>query len=112
MAAPPPPAKGSKGQGGKGRWVKFGEVGVDSAVIAITDPAFTDKDWQGRINYDSLAGPYGHMGVQMLAGFGDGGYEVWGWIVDYGEGGETDERIAQVVITLIDEQRLAQWREE
>lgn len=48
--------------------------------------------------------------VQFMAGFGDGEYEVWGLVVDYGEG--AGERIAQVVITLIDSTALMEWRED
>jgi len=54
--------------------------------------------------------PFG-SGVQFWAGFGDGGYDVWAWIADYGEGDEVDERIAQVVITMIDDDDLKQWRQ-
>ncbi len=106
--------------GRNGRWEKLGQVGVDSASIGITDlligeRAHTALFRTGEPNptyatpNSEWAGDWG-TGIRFWAGFGDGGYDIWGWIVDYGEDGETDERVAQVVITLIDSEDLDHWR--
>lgn len=115
-APPPGPAEGRNG-----RWVKLGEVGVDSASIAITD-LLVNTSTAALLNVGApdsryatpgseFAGDWG-TGIRFWAGFGDGGYDVWGWIVDYGDESEPDERVAQVVMTLIDEQDLADWRSD
>jgi hypothetical protein len=112
---PPAPAMGRNG-----RWEKIGEVGVDSATIGITDllvgtrdsfmrTASIDPDARYATPGSKWAGDWG-TGVRFWAGFGDGSYDVWAWIADYGEDGEVDERIAQVVVTMIDENDLAEWR--
>lgn len=90
-----------------GHFVKLGHVIVDSAMLAITDPTSVEGPHRGVIG---TGRPYG-SGVQFMAGFGDGSYDVWGWVVDYGEHGEVDERIAQVVVTLVDEDDLTDWRQ-
>lgn len=118
--APPPPADGRNG-----RWERLGRVGADSASIGITDllvgttdsrcrpacDAPADDPWAVRYaaKGSQWAGDWG-TGIRFWAGFGDGGYDVWGWIADYGENGEVDERVAQVVITMIDAEGLADWR--
>lgn len=112
-----PPVLTSPAPAAEGRnphWVRLGEVGVDSAHMAITDPAFAPPKYGGISGLPD--GPFGHVGeygsgVQFMAGFGDGGYDVWALVVDYGEDGEVDERVAQVVVTLIDERELRGWRE-
>lgn len=101
------------------RWEKLGQVGVDSASIGITDLLAGVKDSalqnvgapesRYAVPGSEFAGDWG-TGVRFWAGFGDGGYDVWGWIVDYGEGDEVDERVAQVVVTMIDHDELTQWR--
>lgn len=102
-----------------GRWVKLGEVSVDSASIGITD-LLDGVNSSALQNVDSpdnyyatpgngFAGDWG-TGIRFWAGFGDGGYDVWGWIVDYGEDGDKDERVAHVVVTMIDTDELAAWR--
>jgi hypothetical protein len=103
----------------------LGEVGVDSASVAVTDllsegdvsldaPYFSDRvgavDSHYAVPGSRWAGDYG-TGVRFWAGFGDGGYQVWGWIVDYSEDDEPYERVAQVVITMIDAEQLAEWRQ-
>jgi hypothetical protein len=108
---PPPPAVGLNGQ-----WIKLGDVSVDSAMLAITDPAFAPAKYDTSQGCPEMSGPYG-SGIQFMAGFGDGGYDVWAWIVDYGEHDDSgdgrwvpDKRIAMVVVTLIDDEDLAYWR--
>lgn len=102
MSNPPAPAPGRNG-----RWERIGGVSVDSAMVAITDPAFAPAKYPGIRSDHNLFSEYG-SGIQFSAGFGDGGYDIWAWIVDYGVD-ECDERIAQVVITLIDEADLTAW---
>jgi hypothetical protein len=111
---PAPPADGRDGH-----WVKLGHVGVDSASIAITDLAAsrTMDNFSlctpavGRYSAsEQWAGDCG-TGIRFWAGFGDGGYDIWAWVVDYGADGDVDERIAQVVVTLIDDAELANWME-
>lgn len=102
VSAPNPPAEGRNG-----RWEKLGEVGVDSASIAIT---CADPNARYAKPGSRWAGDWG-TGIRFTAGFGDGGYDVWAWIADYGEDGEVDERIAQVVLTLIDDSELEAWRQ-
>lgn len=116
---PNPPAPGRNG-----RWELLGEVGVDSASVAVTDllserdvsldaPYLSDRvgaaDSRYAVPGSRWAGDYG-TGVRFWAGFGDGGYRVWGWVVDYGEDSRVDERVAQVVITMIDQAELDEWR--
>ncbi|OBG32409.1 hypothetical protein A5671_07705 [Mycolicibacter heraklionensis] len=113
---PPPPAEGRNG-----RWVRLGRVGVDSASIGITDllagvnnSAVTNvgaPDSRYATSGSKFAGDWG-TGIRFWAGFGDGGYDIWGWIVDYGTDDVPDERVAQVVMTLIDEQDLSEWRSD
>lgn len=74
-------------------------------MAAITDPAFAPAKYPGIGSGHNLFSKYG-SGVQFSAGFGDGGYDIWAWIVDYGTD-ESDERIAQIVVTLIDDEDLA-----
>lgn len=103
----------------RGRWEKLGEVGVDSASIGITDLLFGTTNSHFRagavetryaVPRSAWAGDWG-TGIRFWAGFGDGAYDIWAWIIDTGEDGEVDERIAQVVITMIDEKELVEWRE-
>lgn len=101
---PQPPAKGRNG-----RWEKLGTVSVDGACIAISDPAFLPGNHTGWKNYNTHSEPFG-SGIQFWSGFGDGSYDIWAWIADYGEDSETDERIAQVVVTMIDAEDLEHWR--
>lgn len=112
------PARPAPGR--NGRWVKLGSVGVDSASIGITDLLVgvkdsscrtADKDPGARYAApgSEWAGDWG-TGIRFWAGFGDGSYDVWGWVVDYGQGADVDERIAQVAITMIDDEDLAAWR--
>jgi hypothetical protein len=80
---------------------------VDSGVIAVCDPFCVESALAPMSIFDNAIGegysaPYGTkgLGVQFHSGFGDGLYEVWGWLIDCGRFGE---RVAQVVISLIDE---------
>lgn len=99
-------------QGRNGRWERLGEVSVDGATLAITDPSGHPPQWSGLGGRELSFGRVGQYGtgVHFMAGFGDGGYHVWAWIIDTGEDGEVDERIAQIVLTLIDADGLEQWR--
>lgn len=92
--------------GRNGRWVKLGEVGVDSATMAITDPGMAGP--HDALTTEVFAARFG-SGVRFWSGFGDGGYEVWGWVADYGTEDKVDERLGQVVVTMIDDHDLAQW---
>jgi hypothetical protein len=100
--------------GKNGHWVRLGEVCVDSSQVVIVDPAYTvegpNKASRFMRENDELAGIYNRVGVQMCAGFGDGGYWVEAWVVDYGEGDEVDERIAAIWVTFINDEDLAGWR--
>lgn len=108
---PVPPA-----QGRNGRWVKLGDVSVDGATIGITDPSAVGR----RIDWDwgtppgakqPISQSYG-SGVQFWAGFGDGNYEVWAWMVTYPTpSNPDDERVAFVAMTLVNEDDLVQWNE-
>ena len=103
---PPVPAAGNNG-----RWVLLGQVGVDSATLAITDPAYAEQkhlNFVGR-GRKQIADKWG-SGLRFTAGFGDGHYDIWAWIVDYGDPSGTDERIAQITLILIDDEDLAHWR--
>lgn len=115
-----PPIPPAPPRGRNGRWEKIGRVGVDSASIGITDLLVrtddsrfctADKDPNARYATpgSEWAGDWG-TGIRFWAGFGDGSYDVWAWIADYGEGDEVDERIAQVVVTMIEEDDLKNWR--
>lgn len=104
---PPPLASGRNG-----RWVMLGSVGVDSAALGVSDPSFV-IGVEGEVAMHQIPAParsaaFG-SGVQFWCGFGDGIYEVWGWVADYGTEGEVDERIAQVVVTMIDHEILRDW---
>lgn len=106
------------------RKILLGTVGVDSGQLLIVDPcylsawrdgaAFPDgrssdadnhysrackatsgKELGGEILVSGIAG----NGVAFSSGFGDGSYEVWGTITDYGADG--GERISKVEIILI-----------
>ncbi|MCX2931340.1 hypothetical protein ORI20_13735 [Mycobacterium sp. CVI_P3] len=113
---PTPPAPGLNG-----RWVLLGEVGVDSASIAIHDhqpdnpfataPKVAPPDSQYAVPGSEWAWDAG-QGIRFWAGFGDGSYKVWAWVADYRDDGapDPDERIAQIVVTMIDEADLAEWR--
>ena len=88
-----------------GHWISLGYVGVDSGTIAICDPCMAEPDYDSMTfmnarDNTNYSAPYGQegLGVQFLSGWGDGFYEVWGWVVD---SGPAEGRIAQVVITMI-----------
>ena len=111
ITGPPPAAWGRNG-----RWVKLGDVSVDSSQIGICDPGYAESPNRhlysnGRRNVtDDLDVQDWCSGVSFTAGFGDGGYDVWGWVVDYQDlDGSVDERVAQIVITLIDDEDLEHW---
>lgn len=97
--------------GGDGRWVNLGEVSVDGARLGIADPVYVPAEKEPL--HSDLSGPWANgTGIQFLSGFGDGGYDVWAWVIDAGTDGEVDERIAQVVVTMIDDEDLKWWREQ
>lgn len=89
-----------------GRWEKLGEVNVDGATIAISDAAFAPAG--GRPTFVDKASPWG-SGIQFMPGFGDGSYEVWGWVADYGKDDEPDERIGIITLTFITAQDFKNW---
>ncbi|WP_237075859.1 hypothetical protein [Mycobacteroides abscessus] len=98
--------------GRNGRWVNLGEVGVDSGTMAITDPIFADQSAShGRhaLAPTGCASVDFGSGVMFCSGLGDGGYIVWAWVADYGNGAKVDERIGQIVVTLIDNHDIAEW---
>lgn len=110
VAGPRPPAPGRSG-----RWVRLGEVGVDSGTIGITD-LLSDNNYNIGAPEPRYAAPQLKFtgdwgtGIRFRSGFGDGGYAVWGWVADFGAEGKVDERIAQVVITMIDDHAAADWQ--
>lgn len=99
-----------------GRWVKLGQVSVDGATLGIADPSSISQrigwDWGNPPTPEQpVSQPWG-SGVQFSSGFGDGSYEVWAWVVEYETpGSPNDERIAQVTMTLIDDDDLKEWDE-
>lgn len=97
-------------QGLSQQWKKIATVGVDSASLAICDPTYAPTQRTVAMNGEDW-NPWGDAGgVQFSCGFGDGGYDVWALVVDYGDEHHEGERIAQIVITMIDDEDLAQWR--
>ncbi len=95
---PPSPPTG-------GEWVSMGTACVDSGTLAVVDPCYVINRGQeiyGLELWDEhyAAKPYSSycekLGVQFLAGYGDGVYEVWGYVTD-------DKRIAQVTVCMIGE---------
>lgn len=99
-------------EGKNGHWVRLGEVCVDGCSVLIVDPAYAHEyDRTTLVRTSELFTDF-KLGVELLPGFGDGGYVVWGWVVDYGQGGEVDERVAQIVVTFIDEKDLTRWRSD
>lgn len=97
-----------------GHWELLGHVGVNGCkTIAVCDPCYAEPPgphgWPSRNGYahphqgsSVPCRPYGEkvrtstgdirLGVQFMAGHGDGLYEVWGWV--------TPECLAQIVITM------------
>lgn len=108
-SAPPQSAQGSDE-----RWELLGEVSVDGACLMIADPGYIS----GHVDREDIprgkhtAPCLGGLGLWFWSGFGDGGYEVWGRIVNYGEAGYPipDERVAEVRIIMVTDERLAEWR--
>lgn len=94
--------------GRSGRWVRLGEVGVDGAACGITDPVLAESQGMPAGVETPQAAEFG-SGVQFWCGFGDGGYDVWAWVVDYGTEDQRDVRIAQVTVTFIDQDELDSW---
>ena len=92
----------------KNKWILIGVVGVDSGRLTISDPCYKEhlakKGEEDGIIWDSdIASmiqyhfPLGHkgLGVSFLTGFGDGSYEVYGFVKDCGDLGL---RITQIKI--------------
>jgi hypothetical protein len=96
--------------GANGHWVKLGEVAVDGCRIGITDPSLVNNLTDDNPTYNEHVGDPWGSGVAFWSGFGDGGYDVWAWVVDYGE--DDGERIAQIVVTMINDKDLKEWRED
>lgn len=112
------PTSRATGRDHQPKAAKLGRVGVDSASIGITDLLWSTSDETMRnvgapdsryaVPGSKFAGDWG-SGIRFWSGLGDGGYEVWGWIVDYGKDGALDERVAQITVTMIDDHDLAEW---
>lgn len=80
-------------------WQLAGTVGVDSASIAIHDPAFWSSLEGTRLpDHEPYVGPAGIMGVVLLAGNGDGSYPVE---VRFGPSEFGDRRVAEVRVRLL-----------
>jgi hypothetical protein len=95
------------------RWELFGEVCVDGASLSIVDPGYVSDGIEREEvpKGKHAARCLGGLGVWFWSGFGDGGYEVWGRIADYGTPQLPDERVAEVRIIMITEEALREWRE-
>jgi hypothetical protein len=93
-----------------GHWVKLGMVGVDTGTIAICDPVLAGST---PTVFDGLSAPYGEqdLGVQFLSGWGDGYYDVWGWVAN-DDCGSASGRVTQVVITMIEEHEMIGAQQE
>ena len=105
--------------------IKLGVVGVDSGQLLISDPCYIDSQWQNeefdekkvksnfsynacckktlKENGGQLNFQLGHPGVGVVfsSGFGDGVYEVYATVKDYGNQG--GKRISKVEIILIED---------
>jgi hypothetical protein len=97
-------------EGLNGHWVRLGEVCVDGCSVLIVDPAYAHHYDRTTIPRTSELFTDFKLGVEVLPGFGDGGYVVWGWVVEYTTDGEPDERIAAISMTFIDQKDLDQWQ--
>lgn len=101
----------------EGEWKQIGVVGVDSGTLLVGDPCYflgdkwADKQYDEEL-VDGMKGlskqlkfDMGHdgKGVVFTAGFGDGVYEVWALIKDYGDDKGSDKRVKEVKIVLIEE---------
>lgn len=90
---PPSPPTG-------GEWVSMGTACVDSGDLAIIDPCYVIGRGQEIYERQSFENPYesycDDLGVRFFSGYGDGVYEVWGYVTD-------DKRIAQVTVCMIGE---------
>lgn len=111
-AAPAPPAHAPNG-----RWVRIGQVSVDSSQIGICDPGYAkpfdfNAYWNSSrsVNDDCEVRDW-CSGVAFMAGFGDGGYVVWAWVADYRDPGADDlDELAELVAHEAD-WRVRLWRE-
>jgi hypothetical protein len=81
----------------------MGHASVDSGTLAVIDPCYVigkGEEIYGWDNWDNLFEPYcNDLGVRFSSGYGDGTYQVWGYIVQ--EPGEDWKRVAQVTVCLI-----------
>lgn len=103
----------SSAQGRNPRWMRLGEVCVDACSVMIVEPQ-NAKDFDRAPGAESNR-PFSHdfgSGVEFMPGFGDGGYAVYGLVVDYGTGGEVDQRVAEIRMVFITEEDLADWRSQ
>jgi hypothetical protein len=106
----PEPAKGISE-----RWELLGEVGVDGASMGLVDPTYLacepfPTDCQ-PIPEGSHGAPWSQGGVWFHPGLGDGGYEVWGRIVDYGPDHGLGERVAEIRVVMVSDADVAEWRQ-
>lgn len=102
-------------------WKKVGSCPVDSGNIMLVDPCYilpdTEKDiasytyqqlmalfeeqgW-GKNSY-KLPSVFGHMGVVVNSGLGDGSYDVYAKIVNLPGWGE---RVAEIKVVFIEEEQ-------
>lgn len=95
-------------------WKLIGKVGVDSGTLMIADSCYlegdgwtekdVDKEVMGMDLFKQIKNDIGAFkGVVFSSGFGDGVYEVWANIKDYGDKGFGGRRIKEVKICLIDD---------
>lgn len=81
-----------------GKWIRVGQVAVDSARLTIIDPCYCkllsekeeesilwDSEHASMVQYHF---PLGHagLGVSVRTGYGDGLYDVYGLVKDTGMG--------------------------
>jgi len=115
---------------GEVRRIKIGQVGVDSGQLLIADPCYI-RDQRG-LAYDEIlrartesgggdmnqAPKYlqlkydqGHDGIGVVfnSGFGDGMYEVYATIEDFGDlGGERIVKVEVITVTDVEKNKFAE----
>jgi len=98
-------------------WTKIGRVAVDSGTLMIGDPCYLiDDNWSGKdydqelvndSSWDLFKQLYNdNRSLKALifsSGFGDGVYDVFAKIKDYGTKGQKDKRIKEIKIKFIDD---------
>lgn len=98
-------------------WVHIGNVGVDSGTLMIGDPCYLNdkEDWNSELYDKWIVGKLGEenkvsvqisemcpeQAVAFESGFGDGCYEVYALVKDYGK--NLGKRIKEVRVVLIED---------